>query len=185
MDANTNVFCSHFGNNTWANIDAESYPAVTLNLNGVTFAGTPQYGNINIASSPITVVRNDAYDCSSTPCGGGGEEDLRNKNKDTGTSLPQVIAVPTPLKDSELPGALPEGKTFAAGTNVKLVLGGEEIDEWLAGVQVFLDIPAGMQPPISVLSWTGTEWVVIPSEIVDGKIVFTITAPGIFALVSP
>jgi hypothetical protein len=184
MDSNTNVFCSHFENNTWANIDAESYPEVKLTLNGVTFAGTPVKGDINISGN-ITVARNDTYDCSSTSCGesGSGGEDL--KNKDAGTSLPQVIAVPTPLKDSELPGALPEGKTFAAGTNVKLVLGGEEIDEWLAGVQVFLDIPAGMQPPISVLSWTGTEWVVIPSEIVDGKIVFTITVPGIFVLVTP
>jgi hypothetical protein len=178
------VYCSHFGNNTEAGINAAYENKLTLN--GVTFASNGSFGDIYIGTLG-TVVRNDAYDCSSTSCGesGSGGEDFRNKNKDTDTSLPQVIAVPTPVKDSELPGALPEGKTFAAGTNVKLVLGGEEIDEWLAGVQVFLDIPAGMQPPISVLSWTGTEWVVIPSEIMDGKIVFTITAPGIFVLVTP
>jgi hypothetical protein len=136
-----------------------------------------------------TLVRNDAYDCTATPCvpttGTGGTDDSRNKNKDTGSFLPQVIAITTPLTLPELPGSLADGKTFAASMTVKLMLGGTEIDEAPVGVQVSFDIPAGMEPPFTVLSWNGTAWVEVPSAVVDGKVVFSVSSPGTFVLVSP
>jgi hypothetical protein len=118
---------------------------------------------------------------------GCGEEEGRRKNKDIGPFIPQVIAVITPLTLDELPGALPEGKTFVAGMSVKLMLGSEEIDEWPAGVQASFDTPAGTEPgrSFTVLFWNGTEWVEVPSAIVDGKVVFSITEPGVYVLVSP
>ena len=86
------VYCSHFENNTWSNIDA-AYES-KLTLNGVTFGGAPTYGDIYMPSG--TLVRNDAYDCTSTPCvpttGTNGAGDSRNKNQGTGTTLVQEIA---------------------------------------------------------------------------------------------
>jgi hypothetical protein len=65
------------------------------------------------------------------------------------------------------------------------MLGGEEIEEAPGGVQVSFDIPVGMQPPFTVLSWNGTAWVEVPSAVVDGKVVFSVSSPGTFVLVSP
>jgi hypothetical protein len=115
---------------------------------------------------------------------GGGEEGNGNK-KDLVIYLPQATAIITPLKDAELPSTLPEGKTFAASMSVKLMQGGAEIEETPSGVQVSFDIPAGMESPFTVLLWNGTEWVEVPSVVVDGKVVFTITGPGTYVLVSP
>lgn len=56
-----------------------------------------------------------------------------------------------------------------------------------AGAQAAFDIPAGMKPPISALFWNedGPARVEIPSVVVNGQVVFTVTRPGIYALVSP
>jgi hypothetical protein len=170
---NATVRCSQFNNNSSSAIFGNGPGTITDDSN--TFSGN---GSANGAIYGGTLVQ------KSSGCGGGGGEiELRRKNKDIG--LPQVIAVPTPLTDAELPGALPEGKTFVVGASIKLMLAGEEIEDWPAGVQVSFDIPAGMEPPFTVLSWNGTAWVEVPSAVVDGKVVFSVTGPGKFVLVSP
>jgi hypothetical protein len=40
-----------------------------------------------------------------------------------------------------------------------------------------------MEPPFTVLFWNGSEWIEVPSQAVDGKVVFTITTPGVYVLV--
>lgn len=168
------VTCGTFENNGGYGVLA-SLPGILTNDSN-TFNGN--------ASGDIYMEGGTRVDKSSG-CGGG--EESRRKNKDLGPFVPQVIAVATPLTLDELPGTLLEGKTFVAGMSVKLMLGDEEIDEWPAGVQTSFDIPTGMEPATSltVLFWNGTEWVEVPSAIVDGKVVFSITEPGIYVLVSP
>ncbi|MDP1714919.1 MAG: right-handed parallel beta-helix repeat-containing protein [Anaerolineales bacterium] len=85
-----------------------------------------------------------------------------------------IIAETTPLTLAELPGALPEGKTFVAGISVITVGNG----------QVSFDIPEDAVPPFTILFWDGTQWVIIPSTVVDGQVVFTVTQPGVYVLVS-
>jgi len=50
-------------------------------------------------------------------------------------------------------------------------------------VQVAFDIPDNAESTIfTVLFWNGTAWVEIPSTVVDGQVVFTVTQPGIYVL---
>jgi len=167
-DNDASVTCGKFENNGKYGVAA--YLPGTLTMDTVYLNGNAS-GDINVLGG--TVVKKSS----------GCEEEGRRKNKDAG--FPQVIAVTTPLTDTELPGALPNDKTFVAGMSVKLTQGGVEIEEWTAGVQVSFDIPAGMEPPFTVLSWNGTAWVEVTSAIVDGKVVFSVTGPGTFVLVSP
>ncbi|MCJ7433075.1 MAG: right-handed parallel beta-helix repeat-containing protein [Anaerolineales bacterium] len=162
------IACSRFEKNGKYGVDA-NLPG-TLNMDTTYLNGN--------ASGDVIILGGGTMVQQSSGC-----EETRRKNKDFG--FPQVIAVLTSLTDAELPGTLPDGKTFVAGASVKLMLAGEEIEEWPAGVQVSFDIPAGMEPPFTVLSWNGTAWVEIPSAVVDGKVVFTVTGPGTFVLVSP
>ena len=74
----------------------------------------------------------------------------------------------------DLPGALPEDKTFVAGISVITVGSG----------QVSFDIPADAVPPFTILFWDGTQWVEIPFTVVDGQVVFTVTQPGVYVLVA-
>ncbi|MCJ7432906.1 MAG: hypothetical protein MUO77_05395, partial [Anaerolineales bacterium] len=164
---NATVRCSQFNNNSYG---IWAYGPGTITDDSNSFSG-----NDNVFE--------DGAEVASGFSGCGGGENA--KNPVIVTYLPQVIAVSTLLTDAELPGTLPDGKTFVAGASVKLMLAGEEIEEWPAGVQVSFDIPAGMEPPFTVLSWNGSAWVEIPSAVVDGKVVFTVTGPGIFVLVSP
>lgn len=97
---------------------------------------------------------------------------------------PQIVAQTTSLTLDELPARIPEGKAFVTELTVKLLLDGEEIDEAPRGVQVAFDIPADLEAVFTVLFWNGTEWVEIPSTVVDGKVVFSVTAPGIYVLAS-
>ena len=60
---------------------------------------------------------------------------------------------------------------------------GEELESAPQGAQAFFEIPAGMEPPFTVLFWNGSEWIEVPSQAVDGKVVFTITTPGVYVLV--
>jgi hypothetical protein len=95
----------------------------------------------------------------------------------------QIIVVTTPSTAGDLPESLPAGKTFVAGASLTLMQNGEEIESAPGGVQAFFEIPAGMEPPFVVLFWNGSEWVEIPSQVVGGKVVFTVTKPGVYVLV--
>ena len=94
----------------------------------------------------------------------------------------QIITVPTDLPLADLPASLPAGKTFAAGADIKLALNGEEVESAPQGAQAFFEIPAGMNPPFVVLFWNGSEWVDVPSQVVGGKVVFSVTNPGTYVL---
>jgi hypothetical protein len=87
-----------------------------------------------------------------------------------------------PLTEDKLPGELPADKTFADAFEAT-VSGGipGEVTE------AFFSVPAGFVDgdTLTVLSWDGTEWVEVESEIVDGKVTFKISESGIFALVTP
>jgi hypothetical protein len=95
----------------------------------------------------------------------------------------QIIVVTTPSTAGDLPESLPAGKTFVAGASLTLMQNGEEIESAPGGEQAFFEIPAGMEPPFVVLFWNGSEWVEIPSQVVGGKVVFTVTKPGVYVLV--
>jgi hypothetical protein len=97
----------------------------------------------------------------------------------------QIVAETTTLTLAELPAALPEGKTFAAAFTIKLMQNGIEVGEVPGGAQFFFNIPVGLSAPFTVLFWPGTEWVEIPSKVVGGQVVFTVTKPGIYVLVTP
>jgi len=94
----------------------------------------------------------------------------------------QIVVVTAPSTAGDLPADLPAGKTFAAGASLTLMQGGEELESAPQGAQAFFEIPAGMNPPFVVLFWNGSEWIEVPSQVVGGKIVFTITDPGVYVL---
>jgi hypothetical protein len=96
----------------------------------------------------------------------------------------QIIVVKTPFAADELPGELPTGKSFAAGAKIALMLGGKAIESAPQAVQVTFDIPDGMEPPFTVLIWNGSAWVEVPSQVVDGRVVFSVTGPGVYVLVT-
>ena len=87
---------------------------------------------------------------------------------------PAIIAETAPVTLEDLPGALPEDKTFVAGISVITVGSG----------QVSFDIPADAVPPFTILFWDGTQWVEIPFTVVDGQVVFTVTQLGVYVLVA-
>jgi hypothetical protein len=94
----------------------------------------------------------------------------------------QIIVVTAPSTAGELPANLPTGKTFVAGASLTLTQNGEEIESAPNRVQAFIEIPDGMEPPFTVLMWNGSAWVEVPSQVVDGKVVFSVTNPGIYVL---
>lgn len=81
---------------------------------------------LGAALMPFAALADDSapavMDSCNPPAGSGGKK----------PSIPvlRVIAVTTPLAEDKLPGALPEGKTFADGMSVKLLLNSVEIDRW-------------------------------------------------------
>jgi hypothetical protein len=98
-------------------------------------------------------------------------------------SVSDIVVETAPSTAGDLPESLPAGKTFVAGASLTLMQNGEEIESAPGGVQAFFEIPAGMEPPFVVLFWNGSEWVEIPSQVVGGKVVFTVTKPGVYVLV--
>jgi len=88
----------------------------------------------------------------------------------------------TPLAEDELPGELPEGKTFADAFEAT-VSGGipGEVTE------TSFDVPEGFVEgdTLTVLSWNDPEWEEVEAEIVDGKVTFKVDGSGTFALVTP
>jgi hypothetical protein len=111
----------------------------------------------------------------------GGERGFKAQNNLPQLVVSGVFAVSSPL--GELPADLPTGKTFVAGASLTLMQNGEEIQSAPQGAQAFFEIPAGMEPPFVVLFWNGSEWVEVPSQVVNGKVVFTVTKPGVYVLV--
>lgn len=87
-----------------------------------------------------------------------------------------------PLTEDDLPGDLPEGKTFANAFEAT-VSGGipGEVTE------VFFETPEGFADgdTLTVLSWNGSEWEEVEAEIADGKVTFKVGESGIFALATP
>jgi len=94
----------------------------------------------------------------------------------------QIVVVTAPSTAGDLPADLPAGKTFAASASLTLMQGGEEIQSTPDGAQAFFEIPAGMNPPFVVLFWNGSEWIEVPSQVVGGKVVFSVTNPGTYVL---
>ena len=88
----------------------------------------------------------------------------------------------TPLAEDELPGELPEGKTFADAFEAT-VSGG------ISGevTETSFDVPEGFVEgdTLTVLSWNDPEWEEVEAEIVDGKVTFKVDGSGTFALVTP
>jgi hypothetical protein len=111
-----------------------------------------------------------------------GGDDNESQNVFAPLFVSDIVVVTAPSTAGDLPTDLPAGKTFAAGASLTLMQNGEEIQSAPGGAQAFFEIPAGMEPPFVVLFWNGSEWVEIPSQVVDGKVVFTITNPGVYVL---
>jgi len=88
----------------------------------------------------------------------------------------------TPLTEEELPEALPEDKTFADAFELKTD-GGAPGEVAKASFDAPADLADG--DTVTVLSWDGTEWTEVPSEIVDGKVEFKVEGSGTFALATP
>ncbi|MHB8778062.1 MAG: right-handed parallel beta-helix repeat-containing protein [Anaerolineales bacterium] len=145
--------------------------ACQLSMDGAQTFGGNQTANVFFGQNP---------DCVPAPSGDGGPKPI----VPLPPLAPAAIAETAPVTLEDLPGPLPEGKTFLAGMNVTLLLNGESVDEALGGVQVAFDIPEDAVPPFTILFWDGTGWVVIPSTVVDGQVVFTVTQPGVYVLVA-
>jgi hypothetical protein len=84
-----------------------------------------------------------------------------------------IIAVPS--VHEELPASLPESKTLVVGASIKLMRDEVEVPFATGGVPAYFDIPDGMEPPFTVLMWSGFAWVEIPSQVVNGEVVFAVT----------
>lgn len=96
-------------------------------------------------------------------------------------TTPMSLSV-TPLAEDDLPGDLPEGKTFADAFEAK-VSGG------IAGevTEAFFEVPEGFAEgdTLTVLSWNGSAWEEVDAKIEDGKVTFMVGESGTFALVTP
>jgi len=97
-------------------------------------------------------------------------------------TLPLTIVTTKVLTEAELPGALPAGETFADAFELT-TSGGVAGDVTKASFTVPTGVAAGAT--FTVLSWDGTTWTTVPSTIVDGKVVFDVSASGTFALATP
>lgn len=135
--------------------------ACQFSLDGAQTFGGNQTANVFFGQNPA---------CVPAPSGDGDPKPI----VPLPPLAPPVIAETAPVTLAELPGALPEGKTFVAGISVITIGSG----------QIALDIPEDAVPPFTILFWDGTQWVVIPSTVVDGQVVFTVTQPGVYVLVS-
>jgi hypothetical protein len=93
-----------------------------------------------------------------------------------------LTVITTPLTEAELPGPLPEGKTFADA--FELTASGGTPGE-VAEVSFTVPTDAAADATFTVLSWDDTQWTEVPSEIVNGKVVFDVSASGTFALATP
>jgi hypothetical protein len=179
------VKCSQFNNNSQYAIVADGPGTLTSDSN--TFTGT---GN-SLQNGASIVELNSG-------CGGGGEEGGERGGGEEGGErgfkpqnnlLPQTIAAAapitaelTPLAETDMPGALADGQTFIAIVSVKLMQSGVEVGSAPGGAQASFDIPAGDAGPFTVWMWDGTKWVQVTSTLVGGKVVFSVTGPGIFVL---
>jgi hypothetical protein len=167
---NLEVFCGNYSDNMgyglW--IDAEDGNA---NLRGPVLNGNTR-GGYYLNSGTVSAGLCPAVDT--------GERGFKSQNGQLPVS--PVIAETTSLTVDQLPANLPEGKTFVAELTVKLMQNGEEVDSAPSGVQVIFDIPAGTQGTFTVLLWDGAKWIEIASTVVNGKVVFMATQPGIYVL---
>ncbi len=174
------VFVDGYDNSTWAG---------TVTVNGGTFTGngdgtyTTAYG-LRIYACQLSMDGAQTFGGNQTANVFFGQNPAcvpaPSDDEDTTPIVPlpplapAAIAETVPLTLAELPGALPEGKTFVAGISVITVGSG----------QVSFDIPEDAVPPFTILFWDGTQWVEIPSTVVDGQVVFTVTQPGVYVLVA-
>jgi hypothetical protein len=168
---NLDVTCGNYSRNSGYGLWLGPY-------DGVAYLGGPILNGNSLGGYYL-----DGGAISFGSCGEGGQRGFTPQNN----LLPllpisQVVADITSLTLDQLPADLPEGKTFAAELTVKLLLDGEEVDEAPSGVQIAFEIPANADATFTVLFWNGTAWVEVPSTVVDGQVVFTVTQPGIYVL---
>jgi hypothetical protein len=171
------VKCSQFSNNEYG---LGVYGSGTFTTDSNTFSDNRIYDIVY--SDDITLVQ------ANSGCGGdNGERGFTAQNNLVPQSFvpAPIIATSADLALDGLPGALPDGKTFAAAANVKLTQDGAEVGASSVGVEASIEIPAGMEAPFTLLFWDGSKWVEFAFTVVDGKVVFLVTSPGIFVLVSP
>jgi hypothetical protein len=186
------------------NAGGNGSPAI---LNCVTFSGNT-FGNI---VTPAAATNQTSVGCGSGGTGGGSayvpfpkaprgvtlaqassncDGEGREKGFKPQNNLflqvvtDSIVAETTPLALDQQPGALPDGKTLASGVSVKLMQGCVEVKSAPGGVKVFIDIPAGAKAPFTVLMWNGTAWVEVASSVVGRQVVFTVSGPGSYALVT-
>ncbi len=99
-----------------------------------------------------------------------------------------IVPVPVPFEASALPGSLPNGNVFVAGSNLTLHLNtvlGELVQNAPGGVTVSFEIPESLQgKTFSVLFWEDGKWVSIPVKVVGSMAYFTAYGPGIYVLVA-
>jgi len=146
--------------------------------------GNVYLGGPNLDRNTLGAYYQEAGTISFGKCGESGGRGFKPQNN----LLPllpisQVVAEMTSLTLEQLPADLPEGKIFVSELTVTLMLDGEEVNEAPDGVQVAFDIPDNAESTIfTVLFWNGTAWVEVPSTVVGGQVVFTVTQPGIYVL---
>jgi hypothetical protein len=142
-------------------------------ITGGEYITNGQY-NAQIVNSiyDITPTIDNIFTSGSTP--GNCPEVTINVPGEQTSPLPYTV---TPLTQSQLPGDLGTGNTFASAF---------QISGTATNLEISFPIPVGMESmDLVVMFWDGSGWIEVPGgSVAGGEFVITVTQPGIYVLVA-
>jgi hypothetical protein len=201
------ITCSKFSNHSGYGIAVES-AGNTVTLNGVTFSGN----GTNIVLASGTLVEN-VFNCDSgkkKPAGPSLPLNIVNVTSGQSVELDCVqyrgtllvlpnndrVLYPCSLKEQgkveslgqdNLPGALPDGDTFASAFSAHLFKGGDQQTKVDPFITIAFGIPEGADASdLAILFWDGEKWVEVKNAHVgeDGHFEAQVGVMGTYVLVT-